>query len=517
MNVVVVGGGVAGLVAARDFAHAGHAVTVFEASSTWGGALGKHQLAGLTLDSGAESFATRTDAVANLASELGLGEHIVRPLPGGAWVQLPQGPRELPKTGVLGIPANPWDPEVRRTLGWWGSLRASMDTLMPPAWGTEAELSSVAELVQRRMGQRVLKRLVEPVVGGVHAASAALLDVDMVAPGLRPGIQEQGSLAKAVKAQRARPAAAGSAVAGISGGMHRLVESLLEDLRKHRVVLQRGLSVVSMSRTDGSQTDLTLGQRADDDGTTVEGSAAEIAPLWRVRTTQGEALASHVVVALDGPNAVDLLAPSIPEMVPFRPGAGPNVKLVTLVVRAPKLDARPRGTGILVAPQRAATPGEAARTETAGTSNIRAKALTHVTGKWEWTAQEAAAAVGPGTHVLRLSYGRQAEANSDAAATVSSVTNHSDEELLEIALADATALLGVPLVEADVEAWDVVTWQGALPFAAVGHKNRVAQVRQLARGQSGLSVIGAWLAGTGLAAVVADARAAVRGVIEQGT
>src|SRR5215218_9964415 len=124
---MVLGGGISGLLSARELAAAGHRVTVLEAGQEWGGCVGSHVVAGLTLDSGAESFATRSTAVADLAEELGLAGNIVSPDPSGAWVQLPDGPRELPKTGILGIPASPWDPEVRRSLGLLGALRASMD------------------------------------------------------------------------------------------------------------------------------------------------------------------------------------------------------------------------------------------------------------------------------------------------------------------------------------------------------------------------------------------------------
>ena len=249
----MVGGGISGLIAARELAQAGLRTTLLEASDAWGGCVGRHEVAGLTLDSGAESFATRSSAVADLAAELGLAGKIVAPHPGGAWVQLPDGPRELPKTGVLGIPANPWDPEVRRSLGLRGSLRASLDKFLPSSVGTTADVSSVSALVRARMGRRVLERLVEPVVGGVHSADPGLLDVDMVAPGLRAGITRHGSLAAAVAAQRkgagrsaGRPgvqgagvqgaaAKAGSAVAGLRGGMHTLVAALVADLHRRGV------------------------------------------------------------------------------------------------------------------------------------------------------------------------------------------------------------------------------------------------------------------------------------------
>jgi oxygen-dependent protoporphyrinogen oxidase len=475
-TALVLGGGISGLLAARELAAAGHAVTVLEATESWGGCVGSHVVAGLTLDSGAESFATRSTAVAELAGELGLGAKIVAPRPGGAWVQLPDGPRELPKTGVLGIPANPWDPEVRRTLGFIGSLRASLDKYLPASLGASADVTSVSALVSARMGHRVLERLVAPVVGGVHSADPGLLDVDMVAPGLRAGIREHGSLAAAVAAQRrgsSSPsgAKAGSAVAGLDGGMHTLVSALLSDLRSRGATLLNGMRADAVERTE--------------DG-------------WRVTAGDSTYDGGLLVVALPGPAAMGLLQEAMPALAGKRPNSGPDVRLVTLVVDLPELDRRPRGTGILVAPQ---TPG------------IQAKALTHATAKWDWLA----AAAGPGTHVLRLSYGRLEGSNISGPATDGSAPGRSDPagdtELLAAALQDASALLDVPVQGTDVVGWDVVRWQGALPFAAVGHKARVAEVRSLCAAEAGLGIVGGWVAGNGLAAVVADTRKEIRSLL----
>jgi oxygen-dependent protoporphyrinogen oxidase len=314
------------------------------------------------------------------------------------------------------------------------------------------------------MGRRVLDRLVAPVVGGVHSADPGLLDVDMVAPGLRAGLRRHGSLAAAVAAQRrgkATPrdgsppmAKAGSAVAGLEGGMHTLIAALLRDLRDRGVTLLDASPAESVARTP-------------------EG--------WRVTAGKKIYDAGLLVVALDGPAAVGLLEKAVPGLAGKRPERGPDVRLVTLVIDLPELDSRPRGTGILVAPQ---TPG------------VQAKALTHATAKWEWLA----AAAGPGTHILRLSYGR---IDGAAARTRGPST---DDELLAASLRDASALLGVPVGAEDVIGWDVVRWQGALPFAAVGHQARVADVRAACAKAGCLAVVGGWVAGNGLAAVVADTR-----------
>lgn len=79
--VVVVGGGVGGLVAARDLAKGGADVVLVEASDRLGGIVDRHTVAGIELDLGAESFATRGDTVGTLAIELGLGNEIVTPDP----------------------------------------------------------------------------------------------------------------------------------------------------------------------------------------------------------------------------------------------------------------------------------------------------------------------------------------------------------------------------------------------------------------------------------------------------
>ena len=59
-------------------------MTLLEQKDHLGGAVGAHEVGGLLLDSGAESYATRSPIVSELVKELGLGEHIVTPNPHGA-------------------------------------------------------------------------------------------------------------------------------------------------------------------------------------------------------------------------------------------------------------------------------------------------------------------------------------------------------------------------------------------------------------------------------------------------
>lgn len=484
-RAAVVGGGMSGLLAAMDLQAAGWQVSVYDAARAWGGCVGVHEVAGVELDSGAESFATRSTAVAGLAAELGLADKIVRPDPAGAWVWLPEGPVPLPRTGILGIPSDLHAPEVREALGASGVLRAALDAKMPASVGTTEAQCSVAELVRARMGRRVLERLVAPVVAGVHSADPEVLDVDMVAPGLRAGIREHGSLVAAVAAQRSAAGQSGSkpgsAVGGLDGGMHTLVAALVDRLRATGVALHPGHAVTAVSRPALSP------------ATPDAGAPSRWTVDWTAGSDTGSETVELLVVATDGPTAVKLLAPELPELLPFAPAAGPDIRLVTLVVDVPELDSKPRGTGILVAPQ---------------AEGIKAKALTHATAKWAWLADS----TGPGTHVLRLSYGRAGVAAADAVRLTARTED--DGELVATALADATTLLGVPVTGDDVLGADIVRWKGALPFAAVGHQAKMAQIHALAQAHRGLVLTGGWMSGNGLAAVVAGTRRQVRAVLD---
>ena len=157
------------------------------------------------------------------------------------------------------------------------------------------------------------------------------------------------------------------------------------------------------------------------------------------------------------------------------------VELATIVIDAPALDAHPRGTGVLVA---------------AGAPGVTAKALTHVSAKWDWVAE----AAGPGRHVVRLSYGRAGEP--------SPVAELSDDEFQALAVRDAATLLGVDLDPGAVRGFARTLWGDALSPATIGATERVRRVREVAQAVPGLEVTGAWLAGTGLASVIPDALAA---------
>jgi oxygen-dependent protoporphyrinogen oxidase len=337
-RIVVVGGGVAGLIVARDLARAGFAVTVVEASQRTGGQLASTRVAGIEVDAGAEAFATRGGAVEALAVELGLAADIVRPLDSPAWLVGRGGrSRPLPAASVLGIPADPRAPDVVRVIGRPAAWRARFDAVLPLRHPDSYR--TVGDLVRRRMGAGVARRLVAPVVRGVYSTTPDALPLEIASPGMRDALRAAGSLGAAVGRLRAA-SAAGSQVAGLRGGVHRLAASLADDALAHGARIVLGARV---ARADATGVWLDSGERVE--GGVVFAAADIAAPATRTRT---------IIVAI-------------------------------AVVDAPELDGAPRGTGALVE---------------AGAEGITARAFTHSSAKWTWLADE----LPPGRHAVRLSY-----------------------------------------------------------------------------------------------------------------
>lgn len=388
-HIVVVGAGIAGLVAALECAKVGVRVTLVEASDRAGGVVAAAEVGGVRVDLGAEGYSTRGAGagIRELLRELGLGDAIVAPEPGSAWLATSTGIVPLPTDAVLGIPENPWDEGVRRIIGWRGAWRAYLDRLRPPL--TIGQQRSLGKLVRTRMGAEVLDALVAPVSVGAFAIHPDDVDVDVAAPGLSAALTRTGSLSGAVAQLRATRSAGGG-IEGLDGGMQQLVDALLRRLVELEVTVQLKTPVASI-RHDGEGWLVETAMDADP-------SAAPIPP------------ADAVIVAVPEAAARRLLSPLAANLAEA-PGATAHLDVVTLVIDSPELTAFPRRTAVYPA---------------AGRS--RAVALTDATARWGWVR----AAAGADTHVLRVTFDRHDDTSS-----------LSDAEVTALAVAEASTLLGV--------------------------------------------------------------------------
>ncbi|KWZ74182.1 putative protoporphyrinogen oxidase [Winkia neuii] len=462
-DAIVLGGGVAGLCAAYELSKQGLTPLLVEQRGTCGGLLASADFRGVRVDLGAESFARRATKVRELCGELGLSE--VAPS-GSSWIFTPTGSGKASRIahGVLGIPANLEDPALD-ALTSQERARLELDLTMPAQVGADAKTLDI--LVATRLGEAALEKLVAPVAGGIHSAPLSQLDVDTVAPGLREGLTRTGSLVKAAASLRGEKPGA-PAVLSVEGGMFRLPEALALHLQK------TGATVCTHTRAkDLVQTE---------NGFTVTLVQTTSGPHGPQDTAQERTVqAKKVVLATDPAAAFELLS-GVADLDEALKGwqipRGADMSGVTLCVRDSRLNSAPRGSGLLVA---APTPGEEPLTW--------AKALTHYSAKWEWAGRELAEKIGPDTHILRLSYGRRNE----------QARSHSTQE----AVKDAALLLGFEPEEV-LEAKPVHWGQAIIPHTPA-HRERVAALAQKVAQVPGLQITGAWVAGTGLAAVVPNA------------
>ncbi|KGN42250.1 protoporphyrinogen oxidase, partial [Knoellia aerolata] len=233
-TVVVVGGGLAGLTAARDvmLAAPGTRVVVLDAADRVGGKLRRAEVGGHLVDVGAEAvLALRPEATALLA-DLADPHDVVTPTTTSARVWSRGALHPLPRTRV-GVPFA--DSVVAGLLDEAEERRMRAETPAPEV-GDDV---SVGEYVGARLGDAVVERLVEPMLGGVYAGHARRLSLRATMPGVWEIASRRGSLLEPPPATSGSSSTASSAgaasrppFAGLVGGVGRLADLLAEDVER---------------------------------------------------------------------------------------------------------------------------------------------------------------------------------------------------------------------------------------------------------------------------------------------
>jgi oxygen-dependent protoporphyrinogen oxidase len=456
-RVAVIGGGIAGLVAADAVlrARSDIDVTVFEGSPEIGGKLRLGEIAGVTVDLGAESLLNRRPEGVELIADVGLSGSLVHPHVTEAGIWTRGSVRSLPPT-LMGIPADPDLARRRGIISRRGALRASLESRLPsPDLTTDV---GVGVLVARRMGAEVRDRLVEPLLGGVYAGRADEISLHAALPQVVAGIREHGSLLAAARAAVVpvdSPVQRPPFFAGIAGGVGRLPLELARD------IVERGGSV----RRDATVREL---HRTTDGWRLVVGSTTESSVVD----------ADAVVIAVPAAPASRLLRDVAPTAsIELGRVESASMALVTVAFEAGRVGVELVGSGFLVPP----------------VDGRVIKAATFVSQKWSWLAGDVV--------VVRCSIGRFRE---------EAELQRPDTELVESAVLDLREAVGLdaPLLDALV-----TRWGGALPQYAVGHVERVRRINEAVAAVPGLDVCGAAYDGVGIPAVIANARAAATRVV----
>lgn len=472
-SYVVIGAGISGLVAAWELVRVepGSRITVLEASPRVGGKIASVDVAGIRVDSGAESLLARRPEALSLIEELGLTSQIVHPAATQASIFSRGVLHPMPTGTVMGIPseASTLSPlldscEVARAH----AERVPRRPPSPPSpASTPRDMSaddiSVGDFISDRLGPAVVDRLIEPLLGGVYAGHAREISLAAALPAMLPAYRNGTSVLDAARA--AQPAAGAPrppVFASLRGGVNQLIAALERALRAAGVTIRTGVTAREVRRrsawTDGGF-DVVTGPVPE----------PEVVAADRVIMATPSAATSRLL---------SRIAPAASRSL--RDIETASMAIVTLALpsgTAPLLV----GSGLLVPP----------------VEGLTVKAATFSGTKWQWVGDAGNAAATP-VVLVRASLGRHREA---------SALQRDDEELIAVVRKDLAAILGQP-IPAPVDA-DVRRWGGALPQYAVGHRDRVASIRDGVAAVPGLAVCGATYEGVGIPACIASARAAV--------
>lgn len=457
--LAVVGGGIAGLAAAWEATGpqaAAQRVVLLEAGPRLGGKIRTEELVGIDLDAGPDAFLARVPEAVSLCEELGLSDELVAPATGRAHLWVRGRLRRLPEGLVLGVPSRLWPLALSGILSPQGLARAATDLVLPTGAHRGTDRSgaplpdrSVSEVVTARLGAEVDRRLVDPLLGGIHAGSTQHLSLAANAPQLDQVARRSRSLMSGLRGLQ-RPATSSAPLfLTPRRGLGRLVDSLAVQLKRRGVDIRTSSPVGGLTRSGGR---------------------------WRLALPAGPLEADAVVVAVPAPDAATALSASAPAAArELAAIAHASVSLVALAYQSNAFEHRLDGSGFLV-------PAEDGRLLTA---------CTWTSSKWPHLSP-------PGLVLLRASTGR---AGDDRSAALD------DGELARRVHLELQEAIGV---SAPPVAHRVSRWPGSFPQYDVGHLQRVERIEAAVAAEPGLAVAGAALRGVGIPACIGSGRQAAR-------
>ncbi len=454
---MVVGGGIAGLAAAWHLRRHGEhlRVTVLDGASRIGGKLHATEVAGVAMDAGAEAMLARRPEGKELARMAGLGEELRLPGTTKAGILTRGVLRPMPEGHVMGVPSDVLALARSGVLSPAGLARVPLDHVLPATRVTNDV--SVAAYIRARMGEEVVDRLVEPLLGGVYAGRAERLSLDATMPRIAIAARSERSLLTAAREIAAdAPKDAGPVFTTLSRGMGSLPEAVAA---ASGAEIRTGVTVRELRRTE-------------------DGWLLVTGPVPAPETVEADA----VIVAVPAPAASRLLAEEVPraaaELARIEYA---SMAIVTLAYPREAFPKPPTGSGYLVP----AVDGRPI------------KAATFSSVKWPHLAES-----DPNLVLLRCSIGRIGE---------EAVLQREDAELVALAMAEMVEVMGVRGLPRDSR---VTRWGGSLPQYEVGHLDRVARIRAAAADQPGLALCGAAYDGLGIPACVATARTAAARILD---
>jgi oxygen-dependent protoporphyrinogen oxidase len=238
-DVIVVGGGIAGLSAAYELSRTPMSFVVLEAGPRAGGVVLSEEIDGYTIDGGPDALLVQKPDGIRLCEELGLGSRLVATKPPRlAFVQRAGRLHALPAASVLGIPTRVAPFFRTRLFTWSGKVRMGAELFVPRRRDGSDE--SIGSFITRRFGAEATQYLAEPLLAGIHAGDVDRLSLRALFPRFAEAERVHGSLLRAFRSSvhrptpkpthHTRPVDADGAFRSLPGGLSELIRAILRAL-----------------------------------------------------------------------------------------------------------------------------------------------------------------------------------------------------------------------------------------------------------------------------------------------
>ncbi|GIK56256.1 MAG: protoporphyrinogen oxidase [Chloroflexi bacterium] len=466
-HVTIVGGGITGLSAAwyvqQEAARRRVDITytLLEQSDRWGGKILTETVAGygarpFIIEAGPDSFLSQKPWAAQLARELGIADQFLPTNDGRRQTFILHNSRPTPlPDGVMLIAPTKIKPFLQsRLISPWGKLRMGLDWFIPPK--TDDDDETLAQFIQRRLGQEALDKIAEPLLSGIYNADAELQSIMATFPRFRAMEKEHGSLIKAMlaaKKSRAQASPNGDApgmFTSFKPGMEELTQALREQLTGD---CRLGIKAERLEIRDWRLTgDLQ-------------------SPIYQLHLSDGSTLLTNtIILAVPSFISASLLADIAPQAAEtLRQIRYVSTGTVSLAYKRDEIDHPLNGFGIVI-------PRSERR---------RINAVTWSSTKFEHRAPE-------GFALLRVFFG---------GSRTPEMMDVADDALLPIAQAELQQMMGITAVPLFHR---IYRWQNSNPQYDVGHLERVAAIE--ASLPPGIFVTGSPYRGVGIPDCVKQAK-----------
>ncbi|MGP4106610.1 protoporphyrinogen oxidase [Virgibacillus sp. L01] len=458
-KIVIVGGGITGLTAAYYLQkeikenNLPYEVKLVEASDRLGGKIKTVRQDGYTIERGPDSFLSRKQPAVKLAEELGMIDQLVRNGIGQSYILVNNKLHKMPKGAFMGIPVQLRPFLFSGIFSPKGKLRAGFDFVIPKS--KKGSDQSLGGFFRRRFGNELVENLIEPLLSGIYAGNIDDMSLKATFPNFYQLEQEHKSLIKGLQKTTPKKKKSTGKKPGMFFSFINGFESMINTL-------------------ENTLDDSVVSKNTAVDHVEKKGHG------YHLLLSNGEVSIADAIVMATPHYTLPKMFSQYDMFNEFHNIPATSVANVALAFDQSAIKKDIDGTGFVVSRN----------------SDFRITACTWTHKKWPQSTPE-------GKALLRCYVGRP---------TDQSVVDLSDEEITEIVLNDLNKTMNIT----QKPEFSVITrWQNAMPQYTVGHKERIAKVREKAsRELPGLFLAGSSYEGIGVPDCIGQGEQAVADVLE---